>query len=164
MEIWKTVIYDGEVYEDYEVSSHGQVKNVKTGKTRKLQKHNNGYMFVVLCKNGKRKTSYVHRLVAYAFIENNDETKTQVNHKNEIKTDNRVENLEWCSQTYNLRYGTHDEKVSKTLSVKVRCVETGVTYDSVKQASEETKIDGSSICRCCKGKQKTCGGYTWQYV
>ena len=163
MEIWKTVVYDGEVYEDYEVSSHGQVRKLNYG-LLKPSKKDNGYMIVNLFKNKKKKTYYVHRLVATMFIENDDETKTQVNHINELKHDNRVENLEWCSQTYNLRYGTHDERVSKTLSVKVRCVETGVIYDSVKQASQETKIDGASICRCCKGKQKTCGGYTWQYV
>ena len=102
-EKWKDIAgYDGM----YQVSDLGRVRSLKFGKVRVLrpQKNNNGYLIVGLYKDGKRKGITVHRLVANAFIPNDDESKTQINHRNEIKTDNRVSNIEWCSASYNLMY------------------------------------------------------------
>ena len=138
------------------------------------------------------KNHYIHRLVAEAFIPNPLNKKT-VNHKNFNTTNNRVENLEWCTRKYNASYGTRTERQAKTRrerskthkqeerqvkskgkrkdkrqrkrkGKRVRCVETGVIYESMKQASEETGLAKSGISFCCKGRYKTSGGYHWEYV
>ena len=102
-ERWKPIFgYDGM----YEVSSLGRVRSLKYGKTRVLRasKNNSGYLIVALCKNSKRKSVYVHRLVAQAFIENDNIFNTEINHINEDKTDNKVSNLEYCDRQYNMTY------------------------------------------------------------
>ena len=67
-------------------------------------KNHNGYLFVNLKRDGRQKNFYIHRLVAQAFIENDNIFNTEINHKNEVKSDNRVSNLEYCDRSYNLSY------------------------------------------------------------
>lgn len=90
----------------YQVSDLGRVRSKHSGEWKVLRCGTlpKGYLMVNLHQDGKRKCVTVHRLVANAFIPNSDETKTQINHKNEVKTDNRVENLEWCTASYNQTY------------------------------------------------------------
>lgn len=90
--MWKKV--DG--FPNYEVSDIGEIKNTKTGKVLAPKKSKDGYLRVTLSDNGFQKTTGIHRLVAIAFIQN-PENKATVNHKNEIKNDNRAENLEWAT-------------------------------------------------------------------
>lgn len=98
---WKTI----EHYLDYEVSNTGLVRNKVSGKVLKPKKITAGYLQAELYNNGIGKTKYIHRLVAEAFIDNpNTEEYDQVNHKNSCRADNRVENLEWCSGSYNMRH------------------------------------------------------------
>lgn len=102
-EHWKDIEgYDGL----YQVSDLGRVRSRKSGewRVRKSAKNPNGYLIVTLCKDGKQKSVLVHRLVAQAFIENTDETKTLINHIDERKQNNRVSNLEYCTASYNLSY------------------------------------------------------------
>lgn len=170
-EVWKQIIIDGEAW-DYEVSDMGNIRNMKNGKILKgcLSKKG-GYLRVDLCKNGKHKKMYKHRLVASMFIPNDDESKTQVNHKNEDKTDNRSCNLEWCTCEYNINYGTRTERVSKanskTLGKKIMAISLTekkvMVFQSMHQA-EKLGFDHSNISKCCRGELKQYKGYTWKYI
>ena len=164
MEIWKDV----EEYPNYQVSSEGRVKSLNynhTGKEKILKsaKDKDGYLLICLWKEGKPKMFSVHRLVASAFIPNYDNLP-QVNHINEDKTDNRVENLEWCDSKYNTNYGTRNKKISTPILQFTKQGEFIRIWESGTQAEKELGIDNSSISKCHKGKKKTCGGYRWYYA
>ena len=110
MEEWKNVIgYEGL----YEVSSIGNVRNVRRNTLLKLSKTNNGYIRVFLYKNGISTGFQVHRLVAQAFLPNPDNLP-MINHKDEDKTNNNVTNLEWCTAKYNVNYGHRTENAINT--------------------------------------------------
>ena len=117
-EEWRDVEgYDGA----YQVSDLGRVRSKKYGRWRLLSasKDKDGYLTVLLSNNGKRKTSKVHRLVAQAFIENDDSGKNEINHINEDKTDNRADNLEWCDRKYNNTYNDiHHRRITKLCKIK----------------------------------------------
>ena len=122
-EIWRSI----ECYEGlYEVSNTGQVRSLDRyvkgkGKSYRLQKgkmlspikNKDGYLQVNLCCNGKYKIFLVHRLVTKTFIPNPDNLP-EVNHKDEDKTNNSVDNLEWCDRSYNNNYGTRKDKARDT--------------------------------------------------
>lgn len=137
-EIWKSIAgFAGR----YEVSNLGHVRSCYTGKTRLLSqsKNNKGYLRVFLCKNGTKKVFFVHRLVAEAFIPNLNSLET-VNHKDENKLNNHVENLEWMTMADNLSYGSRIQKIS----VRVRQYNSDGTfiaeYKSIREASRETGV------------------------
>ena len=120
-EQWRDVDgYDGM----YQVSDLGRVMSLKYGKVKVMKqgKNRKGYLFVNLHRYGKQKNVSVHRLVASAFIPNDDESKTQINHINEVKSENRVSNLEWCSAQYNSTYNDihHRTKRSQLKRDKIR--------------------------------------------
>ena len=105
MEEWRTIIIDEEET-NYEVSSNGLVRNKTTKHILKPQTINSGYLTITIClDNKRRKGMLIHRLVAIAFIPN-ENNYPEVNHKDEDKTNNNVENLEWCTSKYNQNYGT----------------------------------------------------------
>ena len=102
-EQWRDVEgYDGM----YQVSDFGRVRSRKRGEWRVMRasKNNSGYLIVCLSKDGNQNTALVHRLVAQAFIENDNLFNNEINHRNEDKTDNIVSNLEWCDRSYNVTY------------------------------------------------------------
>lgn len=112
-EQWRDIDgYDGM----YQVSDLGRVRSLKFGKVRMMKqgRNKNGYLTVMLCKNRKQKRFYVHRLVAQAFIENTDSSKTQINHIDECKQNNRLWNLEYCTASYNMTYNDlHHRSITK---------------------------------------------------
>lgn len=109
-EIWRPVVG----YEDlYKVSNKGRVKGLKSGKILKSALNKKGYPMVALSRNGKLLPQRVHRLVAQAFIPNPNDFPI-VNHKDENKQNNCVENLEWCDNQYNCNYGTSIKRMLKT--------------------------------------------------
>jgi hypothetical protein len=158
----------------YQVSNLGNVKSLNynhTGKEKILKpaKNNKGYLMVNLYKEGKQKTCKIHRLVAQSFIEN-PQNLPQVNHKNEIKTDNASSNLEWCTNEYNNNYGTRNQRVAESntnnpnKSKPVLCVETGKIYSSTNEVQRELGFSQGNISSACRGKYKQAYGYTWKYV
>lgn len=170
VEIWRDI----EGYEGlYEVSNLGRVKALGNGKTkthkiRKLAKDKCGYLFVTLSKNGIKKHYKVHRLVASAFI-TNPNNFPQVNHIDEDKTNNRVDNLEWCDAKYNANYGTAIERRVKkqknnNRSKSVLCVETTIIYPSISEAQRQTGFNEKGISLCCRKLQDKCGGFHWIYT
>ena len=163
-EIWKTVVIDGEVWDNYEVSNLGRVRNLNyknSGKIEILRAYTNnyGYTIVELRKNGKRKLFRVHRLVAYTFIPNDDPiNKTQVNHIDEDKTNNNVINLEWCTHRENQIHGTRSERSGVTRGKKTICLETKQVFDTAKQASEWCGLKTpSGIRACCRNTYESSG-------
>ena len=129
MEIWKDIFYTDNKTNDiidynglYKISNYGNIKN-KNGKIMKQAKDKDGYKIVCLTKNKKHKNFRVHRLVAFMFIENDNlKEKIYINHKDENKENNHMNNLEWCTSKYNINYGTGRERsidtLKKTLSNK----------------------------------------------
>lgn len=153
----------------YEVSSEGRVRNVKTGKILKPKNNRRGYLFVGLHKNGAVKNRYIHRLVAQAFIPNNDQSKTLINHKDENKRNNSVANLEWCTYKYNANYGTRNERVAKSNSKPIQQLDmkTGLiiaTYPSTTIATRVTGINYDTISRAARGIYKSAGRFGWRYT
>ena len=184
-EVWKDI----EGYEGlYQVSNTGQVKSLNykghgVVKLLKQSTNTHGYKQVQLYKNSKTKHYSVHRLVALAFISNPDDLP-MVNHKDEDKTNNNVNNLEWCTIAYNNNYGTKNERVGK----KIRELMIGKKgkdasgskpilmydkegnfirkFDCIGDANEYFGKDRnhSAINQCLKGRAKTAYGYVFIYV
>ena len=180
-EIWKTI----PELPNYQVSNLGRVKSLerkvkgRNGSIRivrekilKPGKDKKGYLQVALYDNkGERKNMRIHRIVCDAFI-SNPNNLPQVNHKNECKTDNRVENLEYCDAKYNCNFGSRTERSAKAhtgvyntkKSKPVKCLETGVIYPSLSELQRQFGFNQANIQKCCVGKLKSAYKYHWKYV
>lgn len=160
MEIWKNTVED---CIHYEVSNLGRVRNKKTGKVLKCNAKKNGYLQVSIA-HGKHTDTSVHRIVAKAFIPNPNNYK-YVNHKDENKHNNNVENLEWCTMKYNNNYGIGSlARNSRVLQIDKNSSEIIKEWDSMKNASENLNICYQTISACCRHKKKTAGGFKWEYA
>lgn len=176
-EIWKDIIgYEGL----YQVSNLGRVKSLprlhkfvhgyymtkekilsprRTGKQRE-------YLAVALQVNGKIKQCKIHKLVAMNFIPN-PYGYNEINHKDENKGNNKADNLEWCTRSYNFNYGSRIEKQRKALIKPVvaysKDYEFVKEFDSLVDASKFAKVDITNISRACKKEGRISGGYLWRY-
>ena len=189
MENWKDIKgYEGY----YQVSNEGRVRSLKRtisnnggaqeleGKTKSTRIKNSGYEITDLYKNGERKTFMIHRLVADAFIPNHD-NKSQVNHIDGNKLNNRVDNLEWVCQSENVIHSyecIREDKsninavsaMNKANSKKVMCLNDGSIYNSASEAAKQVGISSSLLMRCCRGERKSAGKDSnnnklrWKYV
>ena len=161
IEIWKTAVYDSEIYEElYKVSNLGRILSLNyrnTGKAELMTPSDNGkgYLVVGLSKNGKEKKCRVNRLVAQTFIPNPDNLP-QVNHIDENKENNRVDNLEWKSPKGNCNHGTRNERMRKAQSKPVLQLslsgELIREWPSIKECGRNG-FNSGNVCLCCNGKK-----------
>ena len=169
-EIWKEVKgFEGL----YQVSNLGRVRSADRidrygrdykGKILQPATDNLGYLKIGLCNNGDKVSVRLHRLVAEAFISNTNHYK-YVNHKDENKQNNKVDNLEWCTAKYNCNYGSRVSRIKDKLNLRViQFSKDGKEirrWNSIQEATDTLKI--RNISQACKGKRNHAGGYIWQY-
>lgn len=147
-EVWKDIpMYAG----IYEVSNFGKVRSKVTGSITKGYPNHKGYLRAYIYLNGMVKKEFVHRLVALTFLPNPN-NYPQVNHKDEDKTNNRIDNLEWCTCEYNNNYGSHNENVSVTLGTPV--VIDGIEFSSISKCAKYLNLPVSTINNYLTGKNK----------
>ena len=190
-EIWKTAIYDGEVYEGlYRVSNLGRILSLNywnTGRAELLTpiKNTYGYFFVNLLKNGEKKYCSVHRLVAFTFLPN-PEGKPCINHKIEGEKGKKINmvifnedgtidkertTIEWATYEENNNYATRNERVSKTMTngkLSKRVLQLTLDGDLIREwpsvaECERNGFNKGKVSECCNGKRKTYKGFLWKY-
>ena len=191
MEVWKSI----RGYENlYEVSSYGRVRSLRhlvkqsgnkgttfsryyNGKVITQREGIGGYIFVCLSNGASKKTLRVHKLVAEAFIPNPN-NYPQINHKDENKSNNRVDNLEWCSPSYNCNYGTRIDRIIAKTGKPVGQYDINgefiQEFPSVSEASRTLGISFSSIASMANGRKrvkngkeyerKSVGGFIWRWM
>ena len=177
-------------FENYLVSNYGRIKSIKRvfipqeetkhfhkrtypERIVKLQKGKNGYLFFRFSIDGKLHNSLIHQLVAEAFVPN-PYNLPFVNHRNEDKSDNRAENLEWCTARYNSNYGTCQQRRAVTVREMRRNRDISIdqyTLDGifVRHYSKKGEIDDAGFClktvlRVCRRTQETSDGYVWRFT
>lgn len=178
-EIWKEVYFidNGKVCDYrglYQVSNLGRIKSLWFNKEKILKpiKNKNGYLQVYLCKDNKKQHFRLHKLIANVFIEN-IENKPQINHINGNKTDNRVENLEFCTCSENNKHafkiGLHKSKKGKDNVCSKKVIQYDMQGNFIKEwgstmeIQRELGIRNSCISACCKGLYKQSHNYIWKY-
>lgn len=146
-------------YPDYAISNLGNVYSYKNGKVVKLSPKITkwGYLRIGIYKNGEYKDYYIHRLVAEAFIPN-PLGLPQVNHIDEDKTNNRAENLEWCSAQYNIDYSLSKQVEQYDLNGNLIN-----TWKSTREIEKQLGYFHSRISDCCNRIYKTAYGFIWKY-
>lgn len=164
-EIWKAID------DRYSVSNLGRVKSNYANKERILKPFANkdGYLIVDIRHPNFRKSMQIHRLVAMAFIPNPDNLP-EVNHKDEDKTNNCIDNLEWCTTKYNCNYGTRNERKAENCKKKIYSLDKDGTityYNSRNEAGVILGVDPAAISKALSNKyshNKTAAGKQWFYV
>ena len=180
-EIWKDVFgFEGL----YQVSNLGKVRSLdrlanfnggiglRKGRVLKLGNNNDGYLQVALSKDGKQTTFVVHRLVYEAFNGKIPEGM-QVNHIDEDKTNNSIENLNVMTSSENINWGTGNERRAKSMinhkSLSKPIIQYSLTgeklaeYESLSDAKRKLTINQGNISSALNGRYKTAGGYIWKY-
>ena len=190
-EIWKTAVYDGEIYEGlYKVSNLGRILSLNywnTGRAELLTPIKNiyGYFFVNLWKNRKRKGCLVHRLVAETFLPN-PENKPCINHKIEGEKGKKINmvifnedgsidkertSIEWATYEENNNYATRNERASKTMTngkLSKKVLQFTLTGELIREwpsvaECERNGFNKGKVSECCNGKRKTYKGFIWKY-
>ncbi len=163
-EIWRPVVEN----QKYEVSNLGRVRNRETGYIKSPRRSKNGYWITEL----SGRTRYVHRLVAFAFVDN-PKGYPHINHKDEDKGNNCADNLEWCTPAYNNHYGNHIELMANTkrdrYGKRIRQVDpmSGTVvaeYRSMTEAAEDHNVTVQAIYWALLKPTHTACGYRWEVV
>lgn len=172
-EVWKDIPgFEGL----YQISNLGRVRSLDrydrlgrfhAGQIRSAKDNGCGYLTLPLKRNGVQTMVLVHRMVAMAFVPNPN-GYNNVNHKDGNKQNNRADNLEWCTQSQNIKHAVDTGLHKNFGQKKVQCVETGQIFNSTREAEKWAGIKPGNgrIAACCYGYRgaKTCGGYHWRYV
>ena len=192
IEIWKTAVYDGEIYEGlYRVSNLGRILSLDYNHTGKPDLMNpverkDGYLQVDLSKNKETKTCLVHRLIAETFLEN-PENKPHINHKIEGKKGKKINmvifnedgsidkertSIEWVTPKENNDYGTRNERAGKT-NTNGKCSKRVLQFTldgefvrewpSTREIERQLGYNNANISACCLGKRKSAYGFRWEY-
>ena len=190
LEIWKDIPeYEGL----YQASNLGNIRSIARKHTKggilRYSIGSSGYKQLTLCKNGKPKTYMIHRLIAKTFLTNDNNLK-EINHKDENKLNNCLENLEYCDRLYNQNYGTAIIRMVKSHNYKESTMKSAAhrdynviaqktrkkilqldlndniikEWDGIRVASKQLSISVSNISKYCNGKGKTCGNYRWKFA
>ena len=159
-------------FNNYDITKEGIIINKKTGKQSKGYIDNRGYR-AFACKYKNEHFRYsIHRLLAIKYIPNPNNYPI-INHIDGNKLNNSIDNLEWCTQSHNIKeasrlglmdYSNNTNVCRKVIQINKDTKEIIKIYNSIKEASKELKINYSSIVNCCKGRYKTSGGYIWKYA
>jgi len=152
----------------YQINRNGDIRSFAKypdGRLKKPRLRKDGYLQTQLVINSVVTDFRIHRIVATVFVEN-PEGKDQVNHKNGIKTDNRAENLEWCTHTENQVHSYRELGRTRPDGAGLKptpviCIETGVRYPSLHEAERLTGIAQASISKNLAGYISHAGGYHW---
>ena len=181
VEVWKDIEgYEGK----YQISNLGNVKSLNYNGRKGVEKNlvpkvnNYGRLWVELFMNGKKKQFLIHRLVAMAFIPNPNNLP-QINHIDENPKNNVVDNLEWCTGEYNVKYfyerhpghaknRKSSEKYNRRLNKPVNQIDENGNvvkcWEDSRTITRETGKNQWSIIQCCKGERHTAYGFRWQYA
>lgn len=167
----------------YQISNFGRVKSLdrkiyqknKNGKFQyvtyrgrilKVQKQKNGYLTIDLHRDNKFERKLIHKLVAEMFISNPNNYK-YINHKDSNIQNNKVNNLEWCTQSYNIKYAYDlGNKIPPNMRA-IKQIKDGKIvniFKSISLAERQTNIKGANISKCCRNIRKNAGGYQWEYI
>lgn len=166
-EIWKNIDPKG----IYKISNLGRVRTtIRRGCSVEFMKpstNKDGYLIVYLRWDGKTRGFTIHRLVALAFIPNPN-NYPEVNHKDEDKTNNCVDNLEWCTHLYNVHYGTGTERRADSSRRDINQYDKQGNFikcwHGVRKTCNALGLNISNIVQCCAGNTKTYGGFIWLYA
>lgn len=162
MVIWKTI----ENYPNYKISNNGLVMSIKTGKIMKGTLKKSGYLQIDLWNNGTISWFLIHRLVALSFIPNPD-NKPQVNHIDEDKQNNNINNLEWVTAKENMNYGTRNIRAGLSNGKEIYALYPDGTdeyYPSASDAGRHLNLNASNITSVLRGRLKTTGGLKFEYA
>lgn len=177
MEKWKSIAgYEGL----YEVSDLGRVRSLahparskkgslrtSPGRIMSAKEVEGQRPKVHLSKDGRVEWHSIHRLVARAFCPGYFEG-AEVNHKDENPLNNRADNLEWCTRSYNCSYGHRNDKMKEQRRKAIRQLtlkgEIVATFPMLNEAARTTKVNAAHICDACKGRRSQAGGYKWEYI
>lgn len=153
MEYWANIDH----FPNYQISSHGNVKNITTGRILKPSKQTNGYLIVSLSNNNIKTTKAIHRLVALAFI-SNPLKLPQINHKDENKENNNIKNLEWCDLQYNIDYS-----FSKPVIQLDKMGNLIAVWKSASEAGRNGYNQGK-VSECCREEKQFHKKFIWKYM
>lgn len=147
----------------YEVSDCGRIRNKKTGRILKTNLNDKGYPILTLRKNNRQMTTNVHRVVAESFYDG-DHYGLDVNHIDGNKTNNKLNNLEFCSRQENIQHAFRNGLKKPSRQIRIRVVETGEEFESIRACARAIGCDQSMICQYLHGTLKHCNGYHFEKV
>ena len=143
----------------YAITPEGEVWSYRNERFLTPYTDKDGYLIITLYKNGQKKMHKIHRLVAMAYLPNT-ENLPQINHRDENKANNCLQNLEWCDCKYNINYGTRNDKIKKPILQYSLNGEFIREWPSATDVGKEVR---GAIYDCIRGKQKTAINFIWKY-